>query len=364
MENYYDKAINFKCLYEGLKSACRAVRWKDSVIRYEAYGLRNTYKLRQALLNNTYEISPYQKFKVHEPKERLIYAPRLVDRQLQHSLCDNGLYNDIAEHFIRDSMACQRGRGTDDALNRFKVHLRRYYNKYGTEGWVLKCDIHHFFPTTPHETVKTAARKYISDTHAADMVCRIVDSFDGEIGLGLGSQVSQIMELLVLNDLDHFIKERLHIKQYIRYMDDFILIHPDKQYLQYCLSEINNKIVILGLQLNRKTNIQPLKHGIVFLKWHYYVLESGKIIMRMNKKKLSKQKKRLKKIIARPDLGIERAKESLISFIANAKRGNSYFKQQTMLTYFKNLTGSELSESKLPQNKARGSTKCGNSQLS
>lgn len=105
-ENYYDKAISFKALYKGLKAACRDVRWKDSVIRYEAYGLRNTYKLRQALLDNTYEISPYQVFKVYEPKERIIYAPRLVDRQFQHSLCDNGLYDDITEHFIRDSMAC------------------------------------------------------------------------------------------------------------------------------------------------------------------------------------------------------------------------------------------------------------------
>ena len=153
-ENYYDKAISFEGLYKGLKAACRNVRWKDSVIRHEAYGLRNTYKLRQALLNGTYEISEYQVFQVHEPKERTIYAPRLVDRQLQHALCDNGLYDDVTEHFIRDSMACQRGRGTDDALSRLKVHLSRYWRKYGNEGWVLKCDIHHFFPTTPHKVVK------------------------------------------------------------------------------------------------------------------------------------------------------------------------------------------------------------------
>lgn len=63
------------------------------------------------------------------------------------------------------------------------------------------------------------------------MVCRVIDSFEGDRGLGLGSQISQIMELLVLNDLDHFIKEKLHIKYYIRYMDDFILIHPDRGYL-------------------------------------------------------------------------------------------------------------------------------------
>lgn len=354
-ENYYDKAISFECLYQGLKSACRSVRWKDSVIRYEAYGLRNTYKLRQALLNNTYEISPYQVFKVHEPKERIIYAPRLVDRQLQHALCDNGLYADISEHFIRDSMACQRGRGTDDALNRFKVHLLRYYRKYGNEGWVLKCDIHHFFPSTPHEVVKAAARKYISDKQVVDMVCRIVDSFRGDVGLGLGSQISQIMELLVLNDLDHFIKERLRIKYYIRYMDDFILIHPDKEYLRYCYSQIKEKVMALGLSPNKKTNMQPLRHGIIFLKWHYYITDSGRIVMRMNKQKLIKQKKRLKKIYNRKDLGIKSAAESLASFIANAKRGDTYFKVQHMLKYFKELTGSELNDTKLQKDKTRRS---------
>lgn len=366
-ENYYDKAISFEHLYKGLKSACRNVRWKDSVIRYEAYGLRNTYLLRQALLDGTYEISPYQTFKVHEPKERFIYAPRLVDRQLQHALCDTGLYDDIAEHFIRDSMACQKGRGTDDALRRFKVHLRRYFNKYGIEGWVLKCDIHHFFPNTPHNTVKATARKYISDPQAANMVCRVVDSFDGEVGLGLGSQISQIMELLVLNDLDHFIKERLHIKYYIRYMDDFILIHPDKTYLQYCLREIEAKLTMLGLSLNRKTNIQPLHHGVMFLKWHYYILPTGRIIMKISKSKRAKQRHRLTKLYAREQKGLAAVgstANSLISFLANAKRGNAYKLRREMRQFYHQLTGSELRERKLSKNKARRSTKCRDSAVS
>lgn len=337
-EHYYDKAISFGALYKGLKASCRGVRWKDSVIRYEAYGLRNTYKLRQSLLDGTYQISPYQRFIIYEPKERIIYAPRLVDRQLQHSLCDNGLYEDITEHFIRDNFACQRGRGTDDALNRFKVHLRRYFNEHGDEGWVLKCDIHHFFPTTPHESAKVAARKYIGDKRACDMVCRIIDSFDGEIGLGLGSQISQITELLLLNDLDHFIKERLRIKHYVRYMDDFILMHPSKQYLQMCLAHIRGFIERLGLQLNKKTNIQPLKHGIIFLKWRYLLLYTGKILMFMNRRKIPKQKRRLKKLCVR---GLD-AKSSVVSFLANAKRGNTWRIQREMRRYYNHLTGSEL----------------------
>lgn len=356
-EDYYDKAISFQALYQGLKDSCKNVRWKGSVIRYEAYGLKNTWILRQQLLNNTYKISPYQHFTIYEPKERIIYAPRLRDRQVQHALCDNGLYDDITEHFIRDSMACQKGRGTDDAINRLKILLKKYI-KNNNKGWVLQCDIHHFFPTTPHETVKKMAEKYISDIRARKMVCRIIDSFEGDHGLGLGSQISQIMELLVLNDLDHFIKERLKIKCYIRYMDDFILIFPDKKYLQYCLKEIKIYLTSIGLELNKKTKIYPLSQGIIFLKWHYYIIKN-KIIMTMNPKKLTKERARLKKLWAREQQGtilLGTTAISLTSFLANAKRGNTYHICKSMHKFYKNLTGSDLNDRKLQKTKSRRST--------
>ena len=92
-----DDAITFGELYKGLKKSCCNVRWKDSVTGYEANGLKNTYLLRQSLLNGTYKISGYQRFRVHEPKEREIVATRLKDRQFQRSLCDNVLYPQITD---------------------------------------------------------------------------------------------------------------------------------------------------------------------------------------------------------------------------------------------------------------------------
>ena len=210
MEKYFDKAILFGELYKGLKKACRNVRWKDSVVGYEANGLKNTEQLKEELENGSYKISKYQIFQIHEPKERTIIATRIKDRQFQRSLCDNGLYEDICEHFIRDNVACQIGRGTDDAMNRLKVHIQRFYRKHGIDGWVLKCDIHHFFPETSHEIAKKTIDKYVSDNEAKDSVHKIIDSFGGEKGIGLGSQISQLIQLSVLNDLDHYIKERLH----------------------------------------------------------------------------------------------------------------------------------------------------------
>lgn len=302
-QNYYNTATSFDCLYKGLKKSCKNVRWKDSVTGYEANGLLNTLILRDRLMSGTYTISKYQIFTITEPKVRRIVASRLVDRQTQRALCDAGLYEDISEHFIRDNVACQVGRGTDDALNRLKVHLRRYYVHNGNTGWVLRCDVHHFFPETRHDIAKAAVRKYVSDPNAADRVCEIIDSFGGEKGIGLGSQVSQLVELLVLNDMDHFIKERLHIKHYIRYMDDFILIHPDKEYLRWCKQQISAYLDSIGLQLNQKTMLHPLKQGILFLQWHFMLTDTGKVLMLIAPKKSSKQRHKMKKLLQKEIAG-------------------------------------------------------------
>lgn len=335
----YEQVISFNSLYKGLKISCRNVRWKDSTVGYESNALKNTYRLRQSLLNGTYKIDRYQHFTIYEPKRREIVATRLKDRQFQRSLCDNGLYDQITKSFITDNCACLRGRGVDYTLNRLTAHLRKYYNKYGADGWVLKCDIKHYFPSIRHDIAKAAIHKRVSDKQIAYRACEIVDSF-GEIGLGLGSQVSQLVALAVLDDLDHYIKERLRIKHYLRYMDDFILIHPDKEYLQYCRKEISAKLQAIGLQLNKKTALYPLQQGVKLLQWRFIVTNSGRIVRKMDKKKQSKQRRKLKKLYAKEQSGeyaAGTAHESLISWLANADRGDTYYERRKMITFYKNL---------------------------
>lgn len=344
MNDYFDKSVSFGNLYSGLKKSCRNVRWKDSVIGYENKSLLNTYRLRRNLVNKTYRISRYQVFKIYEPKERIIVASRIVDRQFQRSLCDSGLYKDITEHFIRDNVSCQLNKGTDDAINRLKIHMRRYYNKHGNSGWVLKCDIHHFFPETSHEVAKQAVQKYVSDRRACETVCTVIDSFEGDRGIGLGSQISQLVELLVLNDLDHFIKEKLHIKYYIRYMDDFVLIHEDKTYLQYCRKAIQEKLSELDLRLNKKTSIYPLEQGIKFLHWRFIFSDSGKVLLFMEHSKLTKQKRRMRKLWSIEQEGIVEpgsTRMSLQCWLSNANRGNTYKERSEMISFYHTLTGEE-----------------------
>ena len=335
----YEKVIDFDSLYKGLKKSCRNVRWKDSTVGYEANALKNTYRLRQSLLNGRYKIDRYQHFTVYEPKKREIVATRLKDRQFQRSLCDNGFYEQITKSFIADSGACLRGRGVDYTLDRLTAHLRRYRIEHGSDGWVLKCDIKHYFPSIRHDVAKSAIYKRVTDKEIAARACEVVDSF-GDIGLGLGSQISQLVALAVLDDLDHYIKERLRVKHYIRYMDDFILIHPDKEYLRYCRAEIEAKLQAIGLQLNQKTVLYPLRQGVKLLQWRFIIADSGAIIRKMNKKKHGKQRRKLKKLFAKEESGDYApgtAHESLVSYLANAARGDTYYERQKMISFYKNL---------------------------
>ena len=153
---------------------------------------------------------------------------------------------------------------------------------------------------------------------------------------GLGSQVSQLLALAYLTDLDHKIKEKLYIKHYIRYMDDFVLIHESKEHLQHCLGFIRQWAEQAELTLNKKTALFPLSQGISFLQWHFHLTDTGKVIMKVGKNKIHKEKRKFKKLAS---IDKATAKQSLESWKANVNRGNAqklipeinkYFKQNIM----------------------------------
>ena len=322
----YEEIISYECLKEGLRKSCLGVMWKDSVANYRLNAVKNTWKLRQDLLNGTYRIQPYHVFHIHEPKDREIIATRIRDRQFQRSLCDNYLYEAVTRGFIHDNCACQIGKGVTFAHKRMGVHLRRYFNRHGNQGWVLQCDIAKYFPSTPHDTAKAAIRKRVKDDRVYKHIADIIDSFGGDHGIGLGSQASQLIELAILDDLDHYIKERLRIKYYIRYMDDFILIHHDRETLEKALHEIKCKVEALGLKLNPKTQIYPLKKGIKFLRWRYILTNTGKIVRRMDHRSVSRERRKIKKLGAKVgdgELPERKLTESYQSWRAHARQGST-----------------------------------------
>lgn len=345
MEDIKNNVCNFGNLYDAMTKCRKGVMWKDSVARFSNNGLASILKLCNSLENNTYKIDVYQHFTIYEPKEREIVSTKFKDRVFQRSLCDNYLYDAITKSFIYDNCACQVGKGNDFAMDRLNCHMQRFYRKHGLNGYVLKCDIKNYFGSTPHITAKKSVSRNVKDEWSFNCVADIVNSFSLDdnpgIGLGLGSQVTQLIQLSVLDKLDHFIKEELKIKQYIRYMDDFILIHHDKEYLRECLTQINAKVEELGLKLNAdKTQLFPLKQGINFLGFKFKLTETGKVIRMLSKENIKKRKRKLRKmkeLVDKGEMTREKADECYASWKAHANKGNSYNLLKRMDRYYNNL---------------------------
>lgn len=325
MEDYLNY-ITFDSLLKGLNISCSGVRWKTSVTQYELNRLKNTAILLKEIKDETYKISKYQEFDIYEPKHRHIKATRIRDRQVQRCICEEYVYKAITKSFIYDNCACQIGKGTLFAIKRLKKHIQTFYHKnHNNNGYILKCDIHHFFESIDHTIAKKLIEKQITDIKIRQMIFDIIDSF-GDKGIGLGSQVSQLIALLYLNKLDHFIKEKLHIKYYVRYMDDFILIHKDKEYLKYCLKQIIKILTDIKLELNNKTEIQPLYKGIMFLNWRYILTDSGKVILIPNKYRLTRKRKKLnklKKLYIQNKITMDEFNKTLNGMIVHLKCGNA-----------------------------------------
>lgn len=145
---------------------------------------------------------------------------------------------------------------------------------------------------------------------------------------------------MLLNDFDHMVKEKLHIKYYGRYADDFYLIHEDKAYLQYCLNEIRRYLNEYGLELNEKTQIFPLKNGIDFLGFHTYITDTGKVIQKIRKRSKDNARRKLKKMKKKLDAGtisMEKISEFYTSWREYASGGDTYHLIQNMDALYDDL---------------------------
>ena len=284
----YEEMCYFETLYKAYLTARKGKRSKAGTAHYEANVLACTVKLSGLLQAKKYTPSKFEVFKVFEPKERLVQAPAFVDKVVLHAVVDNILYEAICKSFIRDNHASQKNKGTHDGLMRLKHHMVEHYQRNGTaDGWVLKCDVRHFFASIDHEKLKVMLRRLFErlglDMQVYDLLCIYIDASSG---LPLGYQTSQLLALLFLDEFDHYIKEKKRCRYYGRYMDDFYIIARTKKELQELLREIREWMDGLGLELNQKTGIFPLRNGIDFLGFHTYLTDTGAVIQKLRRDKV------------------------------------------------------------------------------
>lgn len=319
----FKKICDFGNLYKAYKKAKSGKGYKNSSAQFDVRALDGINQLKQQLENKQYRVSEYKQFYVYEPKKRLIEAAAFKDKVVQHSLCDNVLLPKLKDVFIKNNFAGQKGKGTLFGLNTLKEDMLNFYSEYGNGGYILKADVTKFFYTIDHSIIKSIIRKHFDDKDLLWLCDVIIDSTE-DCGLPLGNQSSQVFALLYLNDLDHYITSELGIKYYGRYMDDFYLIHPDKNYLKYCLKQINKIIDDLKLSLNGKTQIMPFKQGVKFLGFHTYI-NDGKIVCKIrneNKRNACRKYRKMAHLVSDGRLSINKFNECYQSWKAHAAFGD------------------------------------------
>lgn len=329
----FEKVIDFENMYKAYRKAKCGKGFKKSAAKFNIMALDGIVSLIEQLKNKTYKISPYHEFKVYEPKERVIKTTSFKDKVVQHCLCDNVLLPKLEKIFVYDNCAGQKGKGTLFGLDRLSEQMRAFYKKYHFDGYILKCDVSKFFYNISHEQLKDIVEYWFGYDKDICWLCNLfIDSTEGK-GIPLGNQINQGLALLYLDGMDKLIKCELGIEFYGRYMDDFYLMHPSKEYLKWCLEVITEYLGTLELTLNGKTQIFPFKNGVGYLGFHTYITTKGKPIRRLkNQNKRNAQKKYIKmaKLVEKGVLLEEQFNDSYRAWKNHISHGNCYKLDKSM----------------------------------
>lgn len=341
----FKKVFTTGHLYAAYRKCTRGVKWKCSTQKYMDNATLHTYRTKKKLLNGTFRSDGFYEFDLYERgKHRHIKSVTMHERVVQRCLCDYSMVPLLSNTFIYDNGASQKNKGYHFAIRRMVKHLQQHYRKYGTEGYILLFDFSKFFDNVSHKVVNWILRKQYEDKWLLGLILHFVRSF-GDVGLGLGSQISQTLSVASANPLDHHIKEKLGIRGYARYMDDGYLIHHDKEYLRMCLEEIKLICEKLEIDLNlKKTQIVKLSHGFTWLKCRFYLQPSGKVVRKIYKRSVTKMRQKLKtfkQLLNRGKMTLKQIREGIQSWFSYALNFDACQTVKNMVLLIKELFGIE-----------------------
>ena len=367
----YNKLCNIKKIEGNYYQVRLSTKHRQKIFNFETFYMINIKQIYDVLLEKKYQHSHYNVFLIKEPKYRIIMSEIISDKIINHLLSNEILLPIIEPRLIPMNVATRKDKGLKSGLYYTKKYINSIKLKYDN-FYVLKCDIKKYFYNIDHEILINNLSKIIDDKDVLDIIKSILNATNGEItnkkiekliedeknrllkqnnsdlkgkfgeldripfyktgkGIPIGNMTSQIFAIFYLNGLDHFIKEKLHIKYYVRYMDDFILIHQDKEYLKYCLEKITEEVHKLKLELNDKTAIIPMKAGFNFIGYRFK-LKNKRLLVLMNsqtKRRIVRKMNKIHKI------------KILIKNIKDAQKQviMAIFKMQIVEVFYLNIIG-------------------------
>jgi len=332
--NVYPQVVSWANLLRACYLAARSKRSRPDVAEFLYDYEFRLLRMQRQLTDRTYRPGAYSSFYVYEPKKRQISKAPFPDRIVHHALC-NVLEPIFERRFLPDSYACRKGRGTHAAVDRCQYFARRY--KY-----VLKADIRKFFPSIDHEVLKDLIAHRIKDPDVLWLVSAIIDGsnpqepvnlwFPGDDlftaqerrrGLPIGNQTSQFFANVYLDPLDHFVKDRLGLPGYARYVDDFVTFDNDKHRLADGLDQIKEFAAGLRLKLHQdKSVIFPVTQGIPFLG--YRVFPDHRLLGKANIKVMKRRLQKMQRAFAATELPVEKITERIRCWIAHAEHADTF----------------------------------------
>lgn len=329
----FEDVFTFDSMWEAGENCCSGVRWKTSTINFESMLLTQTDSLQERVLNDKYEFGGFKHFKtVEHGKMRDINSLVIQDRSVQKCYCDELMTEAYSRTFIYDNSASLPAKGMDMTLERLKQFLREHYRKYGLEGGIFQFDFHGYFASIPHDKAKERLRKHIHDPKLQEIGCQLIDDFltmggvehnpDDPRGLGLGSQVSQNIALDFASPIDHYVKDKLGVRGYARYMDDGYVISNSLEFL----TELRDSLFELSEELG---------------------IEMNEVVMKLSRNSIKAIRRKLKIFREWVDIGKMNPEDVFISYQSwrsHAARCDSFKTVHAMDIHFVGLFEKELAE--------------------
>ena len=323
IKNCFYKKLTFDNLLAAHLRARDQKTTKKELIIFEMSLENNLVDLLNQLKTGRYRIGQYRTFYVTEPKLRKIQALPYVDRIVHQWYVEEFIKPYIVPKFIKDTYACIVDRGTHKAVDAIQHYMQVYQRNVGNY-WILKCDIKKYFYSINPGILFNILKKQISDKKLLDFTYHLIyDRREEPVGIPIGNYTSQFFANIYLNELDQYIKHKLKVKYYVRYMDDFILLMPDKESCKIAKHKIEVFLKEhLELELNHKSRYYPCDQGVNFCGFRIW--PTHRLLRKHCKTKIKRHVNKWNKLWHEGRLDFSIAMPSLQSWMGHASHCNSY----------------------------------------
>jgi len=319
----YEKIYDFENLHRAYLRARRGKRDQREVLGFERDLEGELIQLQNELVWGQYETGPYRCFHVHEPKQRLVAALAFRDRVVQQSL--TAALEPIWEaRFIHHSYACRPNKGMHAGANQAQQWLREVQRTHG-KVYCLKADCAKYFPSINHDVLMSLLSRHVTCRRTLALCRNIIESW--QPGLPIGNLTSQLWANVYLHELDVFVKQHLGVRRYVRYMDDFLIIHPDKAYLHAARAIIEEWLQrTLHLSLNNKTQVFPVgtHRGRALDFLGYRMWPTHRRLRKDSVKRMRRRLRTLQASYAAGTIDLADVHQRLSSWLAHAAHADSY----------------------------------------